>query len=328
MLSSAQPEILDLRHFTAAQLRPLLEDEARRWNERLRWDYTRSIELLLQYLDSRVLPGFAALRNGRVDGYAFCVYEAAKAVIGDIYAFGEVVSQENPVCETLVHHLIEMLQATPGIDRIETQLLMFPDGALTGPFLARGFRAYPRLFMGCVLPSTAPGASRAETRLPVGLRLVPWNDGFYQPAGELIHRAYLGHIDSQINDQYRTVDGSLRFLHNIVRFPGCGIFDASNSWLLRDEHTGAVQGILLSSSVRTDIGHITQLCVAPELRGLGLGRALLHRCMAEFVRRSFRGISLTVTAGNPEASKLYADFGFTTLHRFDAMVWNADTRDL
>lgn len=319
MPSFSEPEILDLRHFTAAQLRPLLEDEARRWNQRLRWDYTRSIELLLEYLDSRVLPGFAALHDGRVRGYAFCVYEAAKAVIGDIYAFGEAVSQDNPVCEALVHHLIEMLQATPGIDRIETQLLMFPDGALTGPFLSRGFRAYPRLFMGCALPVTA---TSAETRLSAGLRLVPWNDIYYQPAGELIHRAYRGHIDSQINDQYRTVDGSLRFLHNIVRFPGCGLFDAANSWLLRDEHTGVVQGVLLSSCVRPDVGHITQLCVAPELRGLGLGRALLHRCMAEFVRRDFRGISLTVTAGNAEACKLYTDYGFTTLHRFDAMVWD------
>lgn len=317
---SSQAEILDLRHFTAAQLRPLLEDEARRWNQRLRWDYTRSIELLLEYLDSRVLPGFAALHGGRVEGYAFCVYEAAKAVIGDIYAFGEAVSGDNPVCEALVQHLIEMLQATPGIDRIETQLLMFPDGALTGPFLARGFRAYPRLFMGCALP---PAAKQVETCLPTGLRLVPWSEVYYQPAGELIHRAYLGHIDSHINDQYRTVAGSLRFLHNIVRFPGCGFFDATNSWLLRDERTGALQGLLLCSHVRPDIGHITQLCVAPELRGLGLGRALLHRCMAEFVRHNFRGISLTVTAGNPEAGKLYTNFGFTTLHRFNAMVWNS-----
>ncbi len=56
---------------------------------------------------------------------------------------------------------------------------------------------------------------------------------------------------------------------------------------------------------------------------LALGRALLHRCMAEFVRGNFRGISLTVTEGNDEACKLYADFGFSTLHRFDAMVWDS-----
>src|ERR1700709_885714 len=74
-----QLEVLDLRHFSAAQLRPLLEDEARRWNERLRWDYTRSTEILLEYLDGHVLQGFAAMHEGRGQGYAFSVYEAEKA---------------------------------------------------------------------------------------------------------------------------------------------------------------------------------------------------------------------------------------------------------
>jgi ribosomal protein S18 acetylase RimI-like enzyme len=324
--TTPQFEVLDLRHFNAAQMRPLLEDEARRWDRRLRWEYLRSTELLLEYLESRVLSGFVGVHDGRVHGYSFCVFEAAKAVIGDAYAFGEAESSTNPLCETLLRHVIEMLQAAPGVDRIESQLLMFPAGGLSAPFLTKGFRAYPRLFMGAALPSSAPGPARAESRLPTGLRLVPWHDDFYAMAGELIHRAYLSHVDSQINDQYQTVDGSLRFLHNIVRFPGCGIFDAENSWVLRDERTGHIEGLLLCSRVRPDVGHITQLCVAPSLRGLGLGRSLLHRCVAEFTRRRFSGISLTVTEENLEARKLYEDYGFATVHRFDAMVWQSSQK--
>ena len=53
-----QVEVLDLRHFSARQLRPLLEREAGLWHERLRWDYRNSTELLLQYLESRILQGF------------------------------------------------------------------------------------------------------------------------------------------------------------------------------------------------------------------------------------------------------------------------------
>lgn len=323
MLPLPQLEILDLRHFSAAQLRSLLEDEAGRWEQRLRWDYTRSTELLLEYLEGRVLPGYVAMRDGRVQGYAFCVFEAAKGVIGDVYAYDEGERLENPVCETLLHHLIETLQATPGIDRVESQLLMFPSGALAGPFLARGFRPISRLFMGCRLPCVTPAGGRAELRLPPGLRLARWEDQFYDAAGELIHRAYIGHVDSQINDQYTSVVGSLRFLHNVVRFPGCGVFDATNSWVLRDERTGQVQGLLLSSAVRSDIGHITQLCIAPSMRGLGLGRAMLQRCLAEFTRRGFNGISLTVTEANTEARALYEQYGFATMHQFEAMVWNA-----
>ena len=58
--------------------------------------------------------------------------------------------------------------------------------------------------------------------------------GSLQAAGELVHAAYKNHLDSQINDQYRSLHGSLRFLHNIVRFPGCGIFDVGGSLVLRD----------------------------------------------------------------------------------------------
>ena len=63
---SSQLEVLDLRHFSAAQLQPLLMEEADRWQRRLFWDYSGSTAVLLKYLDSRVLPGFVALRRGKV----------------------------------------------------------------------------------------------------------------------------------------------------------------------------------------------------------------------------------------------------------------------
>src|SRR5579875_2827028 len=117
LATSAQLEVLDLRHFSAAALRPLLEEEAAVWQRRLLWDYSRSIELLLGYVNSRSLTGYVALKQGRVAGYGFGVCEAAKAVLGDVYAFGEGERAANPVCEALLEHLIETLQATPGIAR-------------------------------------------------------------------------------------------------------------------------------------------------------------------------------------------------------------------
>ena len=53
----------------------------------------------------------------------------------------------------------------------------------------------------------------------------------YQPAAGVITAAYRAHIDSEINDQYRTNAGSIRFLNNIVRFPGCGVFDVESSFV-------------------------------------------------------------------------------------------------
>lgn len=323
MSQSPQLEILDLRHFSAAQLKPLLRDEAERWQRRLHWDYTRASAMLLEYLDSRTLPGFVALRDGHIVGYAFCVFEGAKAVIGDIYALGETESTANPICDTLLHHLLELLQATPGIDRIESQLLMFPIGALAVPFRARGFRSFPRLFMMSNLKAIATHTHPAPRPLLPGVTLLlqSWQPEFYESAAALIHRCYAGHMDSGINDQYRTLHGAQRFLHNIIRFPGCGVFDAESSWTLRDSHTLEIEAILLCSRVRSDVGHITQLCVSPSLRGHGLGQTLLEQCAAESDQRGLKSLTLTVTEANAAALHLYQRNGFSTQHRFEAMVW-------
>jgi ribosomal protein S18 acetylase RimI-like enzyme len=322
---SSQLEVLDLRHFSAAQLQPLLMEEADRWQRRLFWDYSGSTSVLLKYLDSRVLPGFVALRRGKVAGYAFAVFEAAKAVLGDVYAFGEGENLSNPVCETLLVHLLEMLQSAPGVDRIESQLLMFPTGALGVPFAERGFLPHPRLFM--VADLSTRSRSGAAQPLPTGIALEPWQPAVYEPAAELIHLAYVGHVDSGINDQYRSVHGAQRFLHNIVRFPGCGIFDPESSWVLRNTRSRSTQtpellAMVLCSRVRQDSAHITQLCVSPALRGLGLGPALLRHCILGLEATGVKSLSLTVTESNDGARRLYEQNGFTVAHRFDAMVWD------
>jgi ribosomal protein S18 acetylase RimI-like enzyme len=321
---SSQLEVLDLRHFSAAQLQPLLMEEADRWQRRLFWDYSSSTSVLLKYLDSRVLPGFVALRRGKVAGYAFAVFEAAKAVLGDVYAFGEGENASNPVCETLLTHLLEMLQAAPGVDRIESQLLMFPTGALAQPFSERGFSPHPRLFMVADLAASDRPSYTAQP-LPAGVTLEAWQPSLYEAAAELIHLSYVGHVDSGINDQYRSLHGAQRFLHNIVRFPGCGIFDAENSWILRNARSREFLAMILCSRVRQDSAHVTQLCVSPALRGLGLGPALLHHCILGMQAAGVHSVSLTVTESNDGARRLYEQHGFRVAHRFDAMVWDTHT---
>ncbi len=78
-------EILDLRHFSSVDLRPVLEEEVRLWSRLLSWDYTGSADMILRYVDAKILPGYAAIERGRVFGYAFFVYEGSKGVIGDLF---------------------------------------------------------------------------------------------------------------------------------------------------------------------------------------------------------------------------------------------------
>ena len=323
MNNTPQLEVLDLRHFSGAQLAPLLREESTLWEQKLLWDYTKSSELLREYLDGRILPGLVALHQGRVIGYTFCVYEGVKGIVGDIFAIGEAEADTNPVCDTLLHHLLETLQSTPGVDRIESQLLLFSADALAAPFLSRGFRAHPRLFMMSELNTSPLIVQPRPIQLPGNLRLYPWRAEYYDAVASLIYRSYVGHMDATINDQYRTLQGAQRFLHNIIRFPGCGAFATDNSWVLRDQRTFAIEGAILSSRVRYDTGHVTQVCISPELRHQGLGHFLLQQCAQEFLRRGITKLSLTVTEANTPALELYKQMGFKTLHRFDAMVWDS-----
>jgi len=325
MTVATQLEILDLRHFSARQLRPLLESESRLWQERLRWNYQSSTELLLQYLDSRILPGFVALDRGRICGFTFCVYEGQKAVVGDAFAVANDPAQMLQITQALLHQLLQLLQHSPGIQRVESQLLLYDAGSIDEAFLAAGFSMYPRLFMEYDLPPSRQPSIRSKagglpSGLPPAIELLSWSADHYQAAAELIHESYMGHIDARINDQYCSLHGSLRFLHNIVRFPGCGVFDPEASWVLRNRRNGALIGMLLCSRVADDVAHITQLCVATAHRGQGLGLALLNHCIQHLTRHGFAAITLTVTEANHQAVKLYQDSGFFTRHRFDAMV--------
>jgi ribosomal protein S18 acetylase RimI-like enzyme len=320
MTPALQLEILDLRHFSAASLRPLLDAESRVWSQRLEWDYRPSANLLLQYLDSRILPGYVAVENGRIAGYVFCVYEEHKAVIGDVFAILPQHSESTTahIESRLLENLIELLQNSPGIDRIESQLLLHPHGELSPPFQTAGFGIHKRLFMRRDLLANIPTEFPSLTP---DIEMRPWRDEDLNAAARLICAAYSGHLDSHINDQYRSIAGSLRFLHNIVRFPGCGYFDGASSRVLTRRGSHEFVGLVLCSRVREDVGHITQLCIAKEERGRGLGRLLIEDCSANLKSQGFRALTLTVTAGNENAVSLYRRTDFATTHDFDAMLW-------
>jgi ribosomal protein S18 acetylase RimI-like enzyme len=310
-------EILDLRHFSSADLRPLLDEEIVLWGRLLHWDYTGSAEMILRYMDARILPGYAAIERGRIFGYSFFVYEQNKGVIGDLFVRNGGSPSHREVEERLLTHVIETLQQSPGVHRVEAQLLAHNTGDVARPFLAQGFSRHPRVFMTFDIashPHTVPA-------LMTDFEIRPWSEQEYQTAAAVITAAYRGHVDSDINDQYRSLAGSLRFLNNIVRFPGCGTFDPKASFVVVQRRTHSVVGLILCSLVRPDVGHITQVCVLPEFRSAGLGVALLAATTRSLRERAFRSISLTVTQANDRAIALYQRIGFQSARVFDAFVW-------
>jgi ribosomal protein S18 acetylase RimI-like enzyme len=336
MATGVSIEILDLRHFAAPVLRAVLDAEGEVWRERLHWDYRTSSKLLMQYLDSHMLPGYAALEGGQVTGYAFCVYEETKAVIGDVFALSSnaggldaapgvgvplthlVPASAHEIEQTLLRHLFETLLNSPHVDRIESQLLLHPSGVHSSLFRQAGFEVFRRLFLVQQLHGLW---NQPHVDLKNGLELRAWREDDLTPAGQLIFEAYGDHPDSVINDQYRSIHGSQRFLHNIVRYSGCGAFSAQVSHVVVDRQSKQLVAVVLGSRVSAQSGHITQLCVHPRYRRLGLARMLLSVAAFHFMRHGATEISLTVTESNTRAIELYLSEGYVCAHTFDAAVW-------
>jgi ribosomal protein S18 acetylase RimI-like enzyme len=311
-------EILDLRHFSSVDLRTLLDDETHLWARLLSWDYSGSADMILRYVDAKILPGYAAVDRGRVFGYSFFVYEGSKGVIGDLYVTnGNRLPNAREVELQLLTHVIETLQQSPGIHRVEAQLLAHDANAVARPFLETGFQRHPRLFM--VLPLGQSAQQKTSIHPDVEIR--PWSEGHYQASAAVITASYRGHVDAQINDQYHTLSGSLRFLNNIVRFPGCGVFDAESSFVAMDRKARSLIGLILCSRVRGDVGHVTQVCVLPEYRGRKIGQSLIAATEANLRKRNFSSLSLTVTEANTGAVALYRRLNFDSKRVFDAFVW-------
>jgi ribosomal protein S18 acetylase RimI-like enzyme len=313
---TARARIVDLRHLRPGDLDSLLEQETEVWRENLEWDFRGSASLVRRFLEMQALNGYSLLIDGHPAGYCYFVSEERKGLIGDLYVMKEFVTVENE--EILLEAVVDGLIKSPFVHRIESQLMMLRNA----PFLRlpqqRYLRVHARDFMEADL---AVAEGLPEARLPQTVRIEGWTERKQDEAATLIAVAYQGHIDSHINDQYRSPAGARRFLMNIIQYPGCGSFFQPASFVAVDPGTGKLSGICLGSLVKADVGHITQVCVSKAVRGTGVGYELMRRSLVALQKSGCRKVSLTVTAANTEAIAVYERMGFRKTRDFAAYVW-------
>jgi ribosomal protein S18 acetylase RimI-like enzyme len=320
------PQVVDLRTVAARALEPLLADEIREWRQELDWDFEPSAELVRQYAGTNSLGGAALIRDGEVEGYGYAVLEEPRGIIGDVYVRPQA---RTPRYEAeLFRSLLSALFSTPRITRMESQLMlagsetarMVRDESAAGNAPVRLFERRLMSRGGAVPLQSGNGAT--EDRF----RLVRWDERYLQAASAIIAGAYRGETDSEINSQYRSQSGARRFLGNIVEFPGCGTFHPASSFLAFDRRTGQPAGMVLSSFVAIDAGHISQLCVMPEARGAGLGTELMRTSAGVLYQHGARLVSLTVTSSNHTAISIYEKSGFRSVRKFFAYVAETGVR--
>ena len=306
--------IVDLRQTTVRQIEPLLEEESLHWRDELHWDYRGALELIKRFLEARALSGCVAYENGTAAGYTFYVMEEQKGLIGGLYVSPQF--DQTTIARRLLEEMLYGMRTLPNLSRIEAQLMPF-GGPVDHPLKELGFQLYTRQFMLLDLNKSLETRSGATT----GLRLSRWNDRYFDPCAKLIYLSYANHIDGDINDQYRSKAGALRFLKNIILLPGCGQFVPGASFVLHMPGSDDLLGAVLTSEVSPGVGHTTQLCVLPGHQGHGLGRALMITAIDALRGLKFHELTLTVTSANHGAVQLYEKLAFRTLKSFTAGVW-------
>src|SRR5438270_5764591 len=137
-------EVVELAQVTVPELDVLLEDEIRAWRQRFAWDFRPSADLLRRFLQMHSLSGYALRSAGRIAGYAYHVCEGRKGLIGDFYVLN--TNSRNADELTLLGAIVGGLMRTPGVRRIESQLMM-QRGGLTHPPFSRFLTRHDRFFM-------------------------------------------------------------------------------------------------------------------------------------------------------------------------------------
>ena len=309
------PEVVELPQLNVTDLDPLLNEEIGVWQRRFAWDFRPSADLLRRFLQIHSLYGYALRANHEVIGYAYFVVEGHKGLIGDLYVRPD---RSTPADElTLLGALVQGLMLKHGLRRIESQLMLLRNPLPMPPF-SRNLTRHDRFFMEIdrnAVSKLKPVTSNFHARF------FPWAERYQEEIAHLVAAAYKGHVDSEINDQYRTIPGARHFLTNIIKFPGCGTFSPAASLVAVDERTGRVCGVCLGSLVSAKSGHVTQLCVLPAIRGARLGYELLRQSLLRFNDLGCTSMSLTVTCSNVDAVRLYESVGFRSISTFPALVW-------
>jgi ribosomal protein S18 acetylase RimI-like enzyme len=309
------PEVVELSQLDVSEFDALFGEEIAVWDEKFHWDFRPSADLLRRFLLVHSLIGYA-LRIGRsVVGYTYCVCEGRKGLIGDLFVREEFGAPENEAL--LIASAVQGLMRSSGVKRVESQLMLLRHRTGQLPF-ARFLTRHDRLFM--ILD--AAGIRTLKTLATEGgTTFQPWAERYQEETAHVVAAAYRGHVDSEINDQYRTIPGARHFLTNIIRYPGCGVFSPEASVVAHHTHTGRIVGACLASKVSQNSGHITQLCVLPAIRGGHLGYELLRRSLYRLVSLGCATVSLTVTASNQNAIDLYESVGFKRTGSFPALIW-------
>lgn len=307
-------EIFPLAEAPLEEMDRIFEEETRRWEQELYWDYRSAAALIRRYIHRRTLPGFI-LRNspqGEVLGYAYYVIDHPVGYIGNLYVRNDSARPE--LYRRLLHRTVSTLIQWGHVDRIECQVFPF-NCNLVPLFREEHFLARRRYFLTALTEQF-----REFTPAEGPYRIVPWDPKLTEAAAAAIYDSYCGSPDFELCQDYQSLPGCLKYLRNLVDNAGCGTFVAETSRLALDP-SGRVCGVLLTSLISAETGMIPQISIRRDCQGQGLGSRLLKAYLQEARNRGLKRVTLSVSEANQGAFQLYRRVGFEINKVFHAFIW-------
>lgn len=133
-------------------------------------------------------------------------------------------------------------------------------------------------------------------------------------------RAYLAHIGEELDGE--ALDHDIAYWEE--EYGG-----ASGVLLVVESPTGEIVGTAGVRSLAPEVGEVKRMWIRPSCQGLGLGRRLLTRCLAEARARNFRALRLDSERSMGAALHLYRSVGFKEIADYNgnprAQVWMETT---
>lgn len=294
----------------AHELRPLLDEEQRHWRNELCWDFREVAAAVADGIERRALCGRVAQHGREPIAYCYALPEAGRLVVGSLFALE--TARGCGLEERLLDSVLHEAQATGSTARIECQTLFSTARESERAFQDAGFTTRRRHYLVRALDGHWPSPDS-----PYVLR--PFRRADVAMAAQLVHRSHLGSLDAALNLTYASRALCQAFLETLVQRGGCGPFEPRASFVAEGPR-GAV-GVILASRLSDNNGHICQVSVAPELQGQGLGLALVSSALEAFRMQGLTQASLSVTAENRRAYRLYETLGFRPQRQFAAHAW-------
>jgi len=299
-----------LRELRSRDLRTLLDEEIDHWSGELDWDFADVAAALLDAVDARTVAGCVLTDGARALAYCYWIREQERAVVGSLFAVEQARGQG--LEEPLLDAVLAEAQAQLDCARVEGQTLFSTTTLADEHYTRGGFVGRARHYLVRSLAESLPSAADEWRLTPLARSHIP-------EVARLVFESHSGSADAVLNSVYLSPERTRNFVDTLVLHDGCGRFMPEAS--LEAFGSEGLAGVVLCSRVSPHNGHICQVSVLPRSQGRGLGRALVVAALTQLKRNGLASASLSVTAGNERATRLYANLGFRLHRAYGAHAW-------